>query len=346
MNWDLLLAWGLPLAIAVALAARGCWIAIRWAPQLGLVDRPGSEAHKQHQRTTPYGGGLAMAVAVALALLVGERCCPLPGDVPWAVFAGAACCLLIGLRDDWRPLSPWVKLAAVAAVAAPVVSLGDLSVDFLRRFDPALAWAMAWAWLVFVTNAYNLLDHADGLCGSIALVGCATLAGGAALAGDEAGARSWLCVAAALAGFLLFNRPPARIYMGDAGSLALGFLIGCGTLAVTFWPSGEGGSPLAVLSPLLICYIALFDTVAVMVKRWRRGQPLLRGDRRHISHRLARLGVGSRAGLGAVIALQVALAAASFLLRGAELLDAVVIVAQAAAVAVALVLLETARDHA
>lgn len=340
-----LAAWLVPAAASAALAALACWAAIRWAPRLGLVDRPGSEAHKQHARATPYGGGLAMALAVAAGLALAALW-PLPGALPWPILAGAAACVLIGAWDDARPLGPSAKLAAVAVAAAAVVQAADLPVDFLRRADPALAWLAAWGWLLVVTNAYNLLDHADGLCGAIALVGCATLAGGAVLSGDEAAARIWLLVCTALLGFLAFNRPPARLYMGDAGSLALGFLIGCGTLHTTFWPSGEGGSPLALLSPLLICYIPLFDTVAVMVKRWRRGQPLMRGDRRHISHRLARLGVGLTAGLGAVTALQVALAAASFQLRGADLLDAAVIVAQAAAIAVVLVLLETARDQA
>lgn len=343
----LILAWLLP-PLAALLGAFVCsLLAIRLAPTLGFIDRPGSEAHKQHARTVPYGGGPAMALALALALGVAASL-PLPdagAAMPWAVLAGAAALVLIGLVDDARPLPARLKLALQALVCAAAVSLADLPVDFLRQWHPVLAWLAAFAWLVVVTNAYNLLDHADGLSGAVALIGCAALAGGAMLGGDAAMARVWLCLAAALGGFLALNRPPARIYMGDAGSLAIGFLIGCGTLGTTFWPSAEGGSPLALLSPLLICAIPLFDSIAVVVKRVRRGAPIMRGDRNHISHRLTRLGIGPKASLGAVVALQVALAASSFQLRNADPIAAVVALAQAAAVCVALVLFETSRDH-
>lgn len=343
----LILAWLLPPLVALVGALACCLLAIRLAPRLGFIDRPGSEAHKQHTRTVPYGGGPAMALAVALALGVASQL-PLPeagSAMPWAVLAGAAALVLIGLVDDARPLPARLKLALQALVCAAAVTLADLPVDFLRQWHPVLAWLAAFGWLVVVTNAYNLLDHADGLSGAVALIGCAALAGGAMLGGDAAMARVWLCLAAALGGFLVLNRPPARIYMGDAGSLAIGFLIGCGTLGTTFWPSAEGGSPLALLSPLLICAIPLFDSIAVVVKRVRRGAPIMRGDRNHISHRLTRLGIGPKASLGAVVALQVALAASSFQLRNADPIAAVVALAQAAAVCVALVLFETARDH-
>lgn len=346
----LILAWLLPPLVALLGSTLACLLAIRLAPTLGFIDRPGSEAHKQHVRTVPYGGGPAMAVAVAIALGVGYLLLPLPLadagiSLPWAVLAGAAALVGLGVVDDARPLPARLKLALQALICAAAVSLADLPVDFLRHWHPVLAWLAAFAWLVLVTNAYNLLDHADGLSGAVALIGSAALAGGAMLGGDAAAARMWLCLAAALGGFLIFNRPPARIYMGDAGSLAIGFLIGCGTLSTTFWPSAEGGSPLALLSPVLICAIPLFDTIAVVVKRLRRGQPLMRGDRNHISHRLTRLGIGPKASLGAVVALQVALAASSFQLRNADPITAVVALAQAAAICMALVLFETSRDH-
>lgn len=341
-----LLAWLIPPLSALFAAALGCALAIVVARRLRFLDRPGTEAHKQHAAAVPYGGGLAMAVAVALALAVAVWCFPFATvGLPWAVLAGAAILVVVGALDDARPLSAPVKLACLALVCAAAVTCADLPVDFLRGIHPALAWVAAFLWLLLITNAYNLLDHADGLSGAVALVGCLALAGGAALGGDDAAARLWSVLALALGGFLLWNRPPARLYMGDAGALALGFLIGCGTLSTTFWPSAEGGSPLALLSPLLICAIPLFDTAAVVVKRLRRGVPIMRGDRNHISHRLARLGVGPNARLGAVVALQVALAAATFHLRDADLISGAVTVAQAAAICLALVLLETSRDH-
>lgn len=342
-------AWILPALVAFAAALGLSAAAIRLAPRLRFIDRPGAEAHKQQSRPVPYGGGPAMAIAMAaslgLALAMPVAAMGGAGAVWWPVLAGAAILVVLGIVDDARPLPPRAKLAVQVAVCAAAVWLADLPVDFLRSWSPTLAWLAACAWLVVITNAYNLLDHADGISGSVALVGCAALSGGAALSGDAGSARIWLCLAMSIAGFLCLNRPPARIYMGDAGSLPIGFLIGCGTLSTTFWQSSEGGSPSALLSPLLICAIPLFDTAAVIVKRLRRGKPIMRGDRNHISHRLTRLGVGPLAGLGAVVALQVALAASTFQLRHADAGTAAVVVAQAAAVCVALVLLETARDH-
>jgi UDP-GlcNAc:undecaprenyl-phosphate/decaprenyl-phosphate GlcNAc-1-phosphate transferase len=343
----LILAWLLPPLIALTGAVVLCWLAIILASRLRFIDQPGSEAHKQHAYTVPYGGGAGMALAVLAALLVSSFALPLNegGGLPWPLLAGAGVLALLGFIDDVHPLPARLKLALQIVVCAAAVSLADLPVDFLRKVHPVLAWLAAFAWLVVVTNAYNLLDHADGLSGAVALVGCLALAGGTMLGGDASAARSWLCIAMAIGGFLVWNRPPARLYMGDSGSLAIGFLIGCGTLQTTFWPSSEGGSPLALLSPLLICAIPLFDTSAVVVKRLRRGAPIMRGDRNHISHRLTRLGVGPKASLGAVVALQVALAASSFQLRNADMIAGVVALAQAGAVCIALVLLETSRDH-
>lgn len=343
----LVAAWLLPPLLALLAGVGLSALAIRLAPRLRFIDRPGSEAHKQQARPVPYGGGPAMAIAVALALLAG---CWLPvagapADPVWPLLAGAAVMVAIGAWDDARPLPARVKLALQIAVCAAVITPAGLPVDFLRQFSPHLAWFAAFAWMVVVTNAYNLLDHADGLSGSVAMIAAVTLAGGAMLSGDGGSARLWLCLAGAIGGFLVLNRPPARIYMGDAGSLAIGFLIACGTLQTTFWPSAEGGAPFGVLSPLLICAIPLFDTAVVVIKRLRRGAPIMKGDRNHISHRLTRLGVGPKASLGAVVALQVALAAATFQLRSADWMSGCVALAQAAAVCVALVLLETARDH-
>ncbi|MEK7414535.1 MAG: MraY family glycosyltransferase [Planctomycetota bacterium] len=344
------LAWLVPPLVALVVSVVCCMVAIRLAARLRFTDRPGAEPHKQQGQVVPYGGGIAMAIAVVLALVAAHYMSVTPmsaTDAPklLPIVFGALAMVIMGAWDDARPLRPWLKLAVQAIICSAVISPADLAVDCLRGWSPALAWTMAFGWLIVVSNAYNLLDHADGLAGAVAAVSCAALAGGAIMSGDVESARLWLTLAAALAGFLVWNRPPARLYMGDSGSLAIGFLIGCGTLQTTFWPSGEGGSSLGLISPLLICFIPLFDTAAVVVKRVRRGHPIMRGDRHHISHRLARLGLSPSAVLAAVVALQIALAAASFQLRNTDWISGSVVLAQAAAIAIALVLLETARDH-
>ena len=345
-GWQLLFA----LSFLGAVGAVGAALAI--SRRLRFLDRPGSEAHKQQARAVPYGGGIAMVATLAAALAavwlsldeaVLAHGVAVRGDVLRAIAGGALAMFLLGLVDDVRPLRAGLKFLLQGVVCAAVVGVGDVTIDSLRA-TPWLAYGLAWAWLILITNAYNLLDHADGLSATVALISACVLLSGSLLSEDHALAMLWLALIATLGGFLVWNLPPARIYMGDAGAQPLGFLIGMGTLSVTFWPSSEGGSPLAVLSPLLITAIPLFDTAVVVVKRLRRGKPVMLGDRNHISHRLGRLGMSSRASLATVAALQTALAAGALQLRQQELLPGLVVLAQSAGILLAVILLETSRD--
>lgn len=347
MDW-----WPLLIVVTFLAATVAVGAAVSIARKLRFLDRPGTEAHKQHTRAVPYGGGIAMATILATCLAavwlpldeavlahgIGVR-----GDVLRAIAGGALAMFLLGLADDFRPLRAGLKFLLQGTVCAVAVGVGDIGIDSLRA-TPWLAYGVAWFWLMLVTNAYNLLDHADGLSASVALISACVLLSGSLLSEDIALAMLWMALIATLGGFLVWNLPPARIYMGDSGALPLGFLIGMGTLSVTFWPSGEGGSPLAVLSPLLITAIPLFDTAVVVVKRLRRGKPIMLGDRNHISHRLSRLGMSSRASLATVAALQTALAAGALQLRQQELMPGLVVIAQSAGILLAVLLLETSRD--
>lgn len=341
----------LPFAIAFIVAVIATRVSITVAARLAFLDRPGAEAHKQQTRAVPYGGGAGMAVAVGVTLLLVALIPALQtvslatGRGPWWPLAvGALGLFIVGLIDDLKPMRARTKLLSQIFFAGVTVWFGDLGLDSLRAW-PLLSYGLAWAWLVLVSNAYNLLDHDDGLCASIAVVSVLVIFSGAQLSEDGIFAQFCLILVGALLGFLVWNRPPARIYMGDAGSLPLGFIIGVGTLSVTFWPSGETGSPLSVLAPVLITALPLFDTATVVIKRLRRHQPIMQGDRNHISHRLHRLGMTPKRRLLTAIAVQVALAAGAIQLRSEEFLTAAVVIAQAAAIFMVVVLLETTRDH-
>jgi UDP-GlcNAc:undecaprenyl-phosphate/decaprenyl-phosphate GlcNAc-1-phosphate transferase len=340
----------LTAALVSGLASLGLTrLAMGLSSRLRFIDRPGSEAHKQQAHVVPYGGGPAMALALVLGLAAGWWVFTGRPDVVgsdpdrgplWPMLVGAVILLLLGVRDDYRALRALPKLIIQLVVCAVAVWWSDLAIDSLRSV-PVLAYGLAWAWLVVITNAFNLLDHADGLSAGCAVVSCAVLLSGSLLQPDPALALLWMGVIAALVGYLWWNRPPARVYMGDAGSLPLGFLIGCGTLSVTFWPSADGGSPLAIAVPLLITAIPIFDTAVVVVKRLRRGNPIMQGDRNHISHRLRRLGLGPAATLVTVVSLHTALAVGALHLRDGGW----PVLLQCAAVLLAVILLETARDH-
>lgn len=344
------------LVVSVAgftFSAVAAWAAILIARRLAFIDRPGTEAHKQHRRAVPYGGGAAMVVALAATLLIAwlplgretfAHGIQVRGDMLPVIVVGALVLFVVGFLDDRKPLSARTKLLFQSMVCGGAVAYGDIGIDSLHQL-PWLSYGIAWFWLMLVTNAYNLLDHADGLSGGVALVSACVLLVGSLMTDDLPLALLWTGLIGVLGGYLLWNLPPARIYMGDAGSLPLGYLMGCGTLSVTFWPSDEGGSPLAVLSPLLITAIPLFDMAVVVVKRLRRRKPIMQGDRNHISHRLVRLGMGPRGSLATVVALQIALGAGTLQLRDQEWLPGLVVLAQSAAIIFVVVLMETLRDE-
>lgn len=351
MLWALLLTIVVGGVLSLALTR----LAMHIAPRIAFLDRPGSEAHKQQARVVPYGGGPAMAVAFVIALPLGLWVFSLrpnllmPIDVDhgplWSVFVGAVVLLVLGAIDDRHALRARPKLLIQAAVCAMAVWFGDLAIDSLRPW-PWLAYGLAWGWLVVISNAYNLLDHADGMAAGCAVISAVVLLSGSLWAGDPTLVLLWAALIAVLAGYLWWNKPPARVYMGDAGSLPLGFLIGVGTLSVTFWPEATGGgSPFALATPFLITAIPLFDTAVVVVKRLRRHRPIMQGDRHHISHRLSRLGLTPRATLATVLALHTALAVGAMQLRTGDALAGGLVILQAIAVLAAVLLLETSRDH-
>ncbi len=344
---------GIVTCLAFVLALVATRVAMAIAARLAFLDQVGTEAHKQHVQTVPYGGGPAMALAMAVALGVGAYSGGFTPIIPqepvdhgalWPLMTGALAMLVLGFFDDRKPLPARFKLMVQVLICGIIVHFGDLSVDSLRPWQP-LAFLAAWGWLVLISNAFNLLDHADGMAASVAVISCLVLVSGALLNGDLALALVFLALIGVLLGYLVWNFPPAKVYMGDSGSLPLGFLIGCGTLSVTFWPSAASANWLAVLTPVIITAIPLFDTAAVVVKRWRRGKPLMVGDRNHISHRLNRLGLSSRSTLAVVVSLQVALAGSVLQLRGGDLASGILVILQDAAILLVVVLLETSRDR-
>lgn len=351
---DVLLALLLTALIGGVLSLVLTRVAMSVAPRLAFLDRPGSEAHKQQAQVVPYGGGPAMAVAFAIALPIGLWIFSLRPNLLdasvkdhgalWPVFLGGAILLVMGAIDDRKALKARPKLLVQALVCALAVWGSDLAIDSLRPW-PILAYGLAWGWLVVVSNAFNLLDHADGMSAGCAVISAVVLLSGSLWAGDVTLTIMWMALIAVLVGYLWWNKPPARVYMGDAGSLPLGFMIGVGTLSVTFWPADSGGSPFALATPFLITAIPLFDTAVVVVKRLRRNQPLMQGDRNHISHRLTRLGLTSRATLATVLSLHLALAVGAMQLRTGDNVAGGLVVLQAIAVLAAVLLLETSRDH-
>ncbi len=293
----------------------------RWSLRWGFMDNPGG--YKDHGRPIALGGGIAIVwtfVAIVAAGLVIVLLSDRVSGLGWLavhkagvlaklpsllMILGAALFLhVVGLIDDLRPLQPWQKLIAQIVAASLVVFGADVRAAELLGTVPSIALTILW--LVGITNTINLMDNADGLCAGVVAICAAILAVSAALVGQVfVPAMAWALAGAAL-GYLIFNFPPARIFMGDAGSLPIGFLLAVATVAVTYYNPALKTEPYGVAAPLFILAVPIYDTITVLIHRYRAGVPLFRGDRRHFSHRLMKRGMS-----GAAMVLTIYLATAT-----------------------------------
>lgn len=250
----------------------------RLAPGFGFVDPPA--ARKHHSTATPLLGGLAIGAGIYLPPWFGASA---PHGLP--ALAGAAALLaVVGLLDDRRALGVVVKLGAQVVAALAVILAGVVTLP--GAVSPGIDVVVLLVWLVGITNALNLLDNVDGLAAATAAATALGLLGIAGSAG-AVGVLAFGVLGASL-GFLVFNWAPARIFMGDAGSLPLGF-----TLAVLALAAADTrDAPLAWLLPILLLALPIADTVTVCVSRLGRGlNPFTHPGTDHLSHRLIRRGM-------------------------------------------------------
>ena len=243
MTWSE--AW-LPFALAALGAALLTPLVIRLAWRLGALAQP--RADRWHQRPTALLGGTALyAASVTTALLMLATAFP-PGRAAQTrllgLWAGATLVFALGLIDDRRGLGPTAKLAGEAAAACLLMSAGTRFTGVLPVW---LAAPLTLFWVVGITNAVNLLDNMDGVVAGVAAVAALALAAGGAAARQGEVVVLALCLAGACCGFLCYNFHPARIFMGDCGSLFLGFMLSALALAGTRAPSApnDRGSPIA-----------------------------------------------------------------------------------------------------
>lgn len=255
------------------------------ARRLGAVAKP--RADRWHRKPTALFGGVGMFLAFLISFLV-HRPADLHGDALLVVCAGGL--FLLGLVDDLVNLKPYAKLVGQIAVSA-LFTMWGMRLNWLP--SPVLDQALTIFWLVGITNAMNLLDNLDGLAGGVAAIAAAYLVYFCHMAGEPAAAALSAALCGAIAGFLIFNVNPASIFMGDCGSLFLGFFLG-GVTMVNH-QGGLRGNVVAVLSiPVLLLLIPIADTTLVTFSRKLAGRPVSQGGRDHTSHRLVALGLSER----------------------------------------------------
>jgi len=353
-------------ATAMVISFVAGFLTRRLAHRTGMLDRPG--AHKAHGRVVPLLGGSAIFAGIALPILAATALVGLwasSGAPAWlpqtvavhiagaarripmalGILGGAAVLHVMGLVDDRKGLGPWGKLAVQIIVAASVAAFCGVRV--LTVAGPAVSIAATTIWLVVVINSFNFLDNMDGLSAGMAAICGAGLLGVAAVMG-QVFVSGWLCVLlGALLGFLPHNIPPARSFMGDAGSLVIGYFMGVLTCLTTFVQPGRTYYLYGIFVPLALLAVPLYDTLSVIVLRLRSGDNPMVGDRKHFSHRLIRRGMTPRTALLTVyLCTAVGAVSACLLALVQNNLAAILIFAQVAGVILIIALLEGGSDAA
>lgn len=319
--------------LGMALAVPATAVLIRWGHRRGVLDSPGAAGHVKTLRLVPNIGGVAVAFAVlgpaavglgTMHLLTVERVqeafpalaaslarLPQVAFPAWVVVLGALAMHLLGVVDDRRALRALPKLGLQVTVALGTVLAADIRVLTLLDQYPAgaaLSVALTVAWVVVVCNSLNFLDNMDGLAGGVGAIGGLALCVGACMARQWMTAAMLALLCGAVVGFLCFNAPwtrtrTARIFMGDGGSLLIGFLLAVLAVRIVFVNPDDptyalGTHWYGVLAPLVILAVPLYDAVSVTLLRLRQGRNPMVGDQQHFSHRLVQRGLTRR---GAVL---------------------------------------------
>jgi UDP-GlcNAc:undecaprenyl-phosphate GlcNAc-1-phosphate transferase len=254
------------------------------ARRFGFVAKP--KADRWHKKPTAMMGGVAIFCAVTLTYLLFIR----HTTAGWVVMSASTFLFFVGLVDDLLHIKPYQKLIGQVLGASVVVYFGLV---LPWGWAASVAMALTIFWLIGITNAINLLDNMDGLAAGVSAIAAVFIAASLAVNGQLTEALMLAVFAAALVGFLVYNSNPATIFMGDCGSMFVGFFLASSALLSA--SGGRGRSFIVVLAvPVLILFIPIFDTTLVTVVRKLSGRAASQGGRDHTSHRLVALGLSER----------------------------------------------------
>lgn len=275
------------------------------ATRFGFVAKPKSD--RWHKRPTAMFGGVAIYVTTIAVYLA---------FVPWTrdslvVIGGSSFLFLVGLIDDLITIRPYQKLVG-QLIGAGILVFAGLKMP-ITQYDVIDIWITV-IWVIGITNAINLLDNMDGLAAGISAIAAVSLAVNFAMNGDTAEVMLIAAFVGALLGFLIFNSNPASIFMGDCGSMFVGFFLSSSVLLSQV--GGRSRGIFAVIAvPVLVLFVPIFDTTFVTILRKLRGQPASQGGRDHTSHRLVALGLSERAAVWMLYAFAIAAAVLAWLVN-------------------------------
>ncbi|TZE81302.1 MraY family glycosyltransferase [Calorimonas adulescens] len=260
------------------------------AIKVGAIDMPGEE-RRIHTRPIPRMGGLSIFAAFVLSTLVF-----MPMDIKTVgLILASSLIVVMGIVDDIKGLSATVKMGGQILAAMVLVFFGFRIEWLTSPLDGMiyLGWLSIPAtvfWVVGITNTFNLIDGLDGLAAGISAISSVTMFVVALLNGRDTAAMLLLIVAGAALGFLPHNFNPAKIFMGDTGSLFLGFVLS----AISIQGTIKGATAIAIVIPVLAMGLPIFDTAIAIVRRAKNGMPIMQPDRGHLHHRLLDMGFTQR----------------------------------------------------
>ncbi|MEO0587741.1 MAG: MraY family glycosyltransferase [Planctomycetota bacterium] len=269
------------------------------------------------------------------------------------MLAAIAAIHMLGLFDDRRPLGAWVKLIAQALIAGFVVIFAEARVlealgAWYGPAGTAASVLLSVLWLMVLTNALNFMDNMDGLAGGVAAICGAIFLANSIVTGQWATAAWSAGLIGAACGFLVLNFPPARVFMGDSGSMLLGLVLGVIAMETTYVVPGEGSGGVAwygVLVPIVVLAVPLYDFASVTMLRVLRGVSPLQADSNHFSHRVVRMGMTRRSAVIIIWLCVLATGLSGVMLPRLEPWQAVLVALQTAAVLAVLATLEFAATR-
>lgn len=287
----------LSFAVAVGIAALVTPLAIRLAPKIGAMDVP-KDGRRMHDHAMPRFGGLAIYVGSMVPILFW-----LHGDPRIRAAAlGGTLVYLLGITDDLKNLNAKLKFGLETLIAILMYAMG-LRIRFIStfffgdgnwQFGEGLCFVVTVLWIVGITNTINLVDGLDGLAAGVASIAAVSIAYVAYIHGDTYGMTvvclAMVCLAGGAVGFLPYNFYPSKIFMGDGGSLYLGFMLA--SLSVV-GPLKQS-TLVAIIVPVAVLGIPIFDTFFAIVRRLVNHRPIMEADKGHLHHRLIRSGYGQR----------------------------------------------------
>lgn len=307
----------LALTVSVVLSP----LVIKFANKIGLVDKP--DERRVHKKIMPRAGGLAIFGGFIAAVIYVSTI----SNFPKGIIIGAAIIVLTGFLDDKYQIKPIQKLFG-QGLATVIVLLDGFQITYITipftdtmvHITPALAIPISIIWIIGVTNAINLIDGLDGLAGGVSAIAATSIFIMAIIMGNIQVALLALALIGSIIGFLFFNFHPAKIFMGDTGSLLLGFL-----LAVFSVISFKQITLVTLFVPIIILAVPIVDTLIAIVRRRMNNQRIMDADKNHLHHRLLDIGLSHKQAVLYIYGIAVVFGTSAILFYKANLLGSMLI---------------------